>query len=148
MSEYYPDGVPLTPEQIKADFESANPGKSCTVINTFKGETKMAEKAVSIIVFGQHDTINFGKHKGRKLSDVLRTSPGYLVWAYNNIDWFSMPDELYEDACTLSDSPYDSRQLKKESSSNEDAPLFDAPKDQQRLFDDPEEDDEDDDIPF
>jgi len=93
--------------------------------------------------FTKESVITFGKHKGRKLGDVMRTSPEYLVWAYNTIDWFTMPDELYEDACILSDSAYDERQLKKGIPSTEDTPLFDAPKNQQKLFDDP-----DDDVPF
>jgi hypothetical protein len=105
------------------------------------------KEEVVVTVFTLDSILNFGKHKGKTVREVMNTSPGYIVWAYDNVDWFGVPDDIYEDACILAGDPFDKRQLKKESSSKEDAPLFDAnetaQKNQQKLFDD-----ELDDIPF
>jgi hypothetical protein len=106
----------------------------------------MKEDAV-VTVFTLDSVLNFGKHKGKTVREVMETAPGYIVWAYNNVDWFGVPADVYEDACILAGDPFDKRQLKRGVPSEEDTPLFDAKenaqKNQQKLFDDP-----DDDIPF
>lgn len=101
---------------------------------------------VTVTVFTLDSVLNFGKYKGKTVREVMNEAPGYIVWAYDNIDWFGVSGHLYKNACILAGDPFDKRQLKKGVPSKEDTPLFDASKNQQKLFDDPE--DEDDDIPF
>lgn len=47
----------------------------------------------------EHDKeMNFGKYKGQMLSNVMRIDPGYIIWAVDNIEWFKVDDDIYEEA--------------------------------------------------
>ena len=37
---------------------------------------------------------NFGKYKGKHILDVLNESPSYILWVYDNVDNFKIPDEV------------------------------------------------------
>ncbi len=36
----------------------------------------------------------FGKHKGKRLDDVLKSAPEYIVWCRANIEWFRPEHEI------------------------------------------------------
>ena len=40
----------------------------------------------------------FGKHKGRTVEHVLDEDAGYLLWCNEEINWFILDSEVYEDA--------------------------------------------------
>jgi len=121
MSTYYPDGIPLTKQQIKEDFEAANPGKTVTmpvtVLPTFyspntihpfeEGETEMPAD-VKITVYDIDSELKFGKYKPKSptediltIEEVIQKDPGYLVWCHENVAWFALTEDLYLDACGL-----------------------------------------------
>lgn len=113
MSEYYPDGVPLTPEQIKADFESANPGKTLRIGgNSFsrplKGNDMGTNNYERVTVFNLDSELRFGKYKGTGLTvdDVIQKDAGYIQWLHENVAWFALEEEIYLDVCgTLKTTP-------------------------------------------
>lgn len=49
----------------------------------------------------------FGKHKGKKASDVLEEDAGYLVWCHKNINGFVLSDEDYRRALEKQDDQRD-----------------------------------------
>lgn len=50
----------------------------------------------NVKTFGKHDVLTFGKHKGETVGEVLQTDPKYLKWAFDNVDWFNLEDEVLE----------------------------------------------------
>lgn len=44
------------------------------------------------------DVMTFGKYKGKKIEDVLSENPSYLVWAHDDIKWFKLEQEIYDEA--------------------------------------------------
>lgn len=40
--------------------------------------------------------LTFGKHKGRKVRNVVQDDPNWLVWAQDNVDWFALDEEVEE----------------------------------------------------
>lgn len=36
----------------------------------------------------------FGKYKGKTFRDVYWLNPGYLLWAHENVRWFTLSDEM------------------------------------------------------
>ena len=158
MSTYYPDGIPLTQQQIKEDFEAANPGKTVTVtaLPTFhnpntihpfeEGETEMPA-ANKITVYDVDSEIKFGKYKPKSptediltIEEVLEKDPGYLVWCHENIDWFALTEDLYLDACGLAKkSPIPA--LKKKATTSQDGQPSQS---ELNGFDDDDEEGEDD----
>lgn len=73
-------------------------------------------------MFTKESVLEFGKHKGETVEDVLKYDPSYLVWCIENLKWFDvdtvLDDEIYErdsltdGYCSLSDpylydDPYD-----------------------------------------
>ena len=38
--------------------------------------------------------LSFGKYKGDTIEEVLRKDPELLVWYHDNIEWFTLSDEL------------------------------------------------------
>lgn len=52
-----------------------------------------------------HDGIlTFGKFKGMSLDDCIEQHPGYVLWAYNTINAFTLTDEQLE---LVEDAEYD-----------------------------------------
>jgi len=82
-------------------------------------------EGAAVTVFTLESVLNFGKHKGKTVREVMNTSPGYIVWAHDNIDWFGLPNELYEDACILDGSLISESKLKRGVPPKEGTPLFD-----------------------
>ena len=41
--------------------------------------------------------LNFGKHKGRRVEEVLGVNPDYLQWCLDNIEWFSLDNEANQE---------------------------------------------------
>lgn len=41
--------------------------------------------------------LDFGKHRGRKVEDVLEDDPGYLLWAMENVERFEVDAALYDE---------------------------------------------------
>jgi len=55
-------------------------------LNRFLGtETKVR-------VFGLNNRLNFGKHRDKLVSTLIREEPGYLEWALDNLEWFTLSD--------------------------------------------------------
>lgn len=42
--------------------------------------------------------LNFGKHRGMTVGAVLDQNPGYLVWAHENVEFFSLSETLLAQA--------------------------------------------------
>ena len=38
------------------------------------------------------EIFNFGKYKGRKVSDIIKQDPEYVAWASRNVSWFTLED--------------------------------------------------------
>ncbi len=38
--------------------------------------------------------LHFGKYIGKSVQDVLNFDPKYVKWAYENIDWFKLDDQV------------------------------------------------------
>jgi hypothetical protein len=49
-------------------------------------------------MLGRQDVLKFGKHRGEKIQKILLSDPGYLVWAYDTIDFFFLPPGLISEA--------------------------------------------------
>ena len=37
--------------------------------------------------------LNFGKHKGKTIDEILHEDPTYIRWCLENIDWFKLSEE-------------------------------------------------------
>lgn len=43
--------------------------------------------------------LNFGKYKGQPIKQIIMTHTGYILWCFDNLQWFSLTDdeqELYD----------------------------------------------------
>lgn len=136
MSRFYPDGIPLSQQQLAEDFEAANPGKTAVftphpqyTVNAIKpfeeGETEMPSE-VKVTVHDVDTFLRFGKYKPKNPGDklltieqVLTKDPGYLIWCHENIEWFALTEDLYKDACILDNVVPDNNKLKKATQMNE-----------------------------
>ena len=49
------------------------------------------------MIYDLDDALQFGKHRGRTVEDVLEEDPGWLLWALENTDRFEV-DKALEDA--------------------------------------------------
>ena len=47
-------------------------------------------------IFELHDTITFGKYKGREVIDVIDEDAQYIDWAFSNIEWFDLDSEAMD----------------------------------------------------
>ena len=45
-------------------------------------------------MIGLQDILSFGKHKGEKVSFVLKKDPKWLVWAHEKVDWFNLDEDI------------------------------------------------------
>lgn len=50
------------------------------------------ETGERIKILEMHDVIVFGKYKGKTIRQVKDIDAGYLMWAFENIDWFKMSE--------------------------------------------------------
>lgn len=39
---------------------------------------------------------DFGQHKGQSVKDVFEKSPSYISWCFQKVEWFCIPDEIFE----------------------------------------------------
>lgn len=46
--------------------------------------------------YGLGDILQFGKHKGCTIAFVLDEDPGWLMWAFENLESFDLSDEMLE----------------------------------------------------
>lgn len=51
----------------------------------------------NVTVFGMDDVLTFGKYKGETVRQIAETDPRYLRWAFDNIDWFDLDEEVQEE---------------------------------------------------
>ena len=58
----------------------------------------------NVTMFYLYSTLTFGKYKGKTVKEVMTLDPGYILWAYNNIEWFTIDKETYLDAHALCDT--------------------------------------------
>lgn len=49
-------------------------------------------------------TMTFGKYKGQKVDTLIEIDPGYLLWANENVSYFSLTDEQIQ-ACKKKKEP-------------------------------------------
>ncbi len=40
--------------------------------------------------------LKFGKYVGRSLTEMLTKNPEYIIWAVDNIEWFTLSERLEE----------------------------------------------------
>lgn len=57
---------------------------------------------MSVTVFKLDSTMTFGKYKGMTVAKVLDINPDYLVWATRTVPWFTLDDEVCNDAVEIS----------------------------------------------
>lgn len=134
MSTYYPDGIPLTPQQVREDFESANPGKSAVSgVSASRPDSSLTNSRrnnmatdVRVTVYSIDTPIRFGKYRivtgagePKTIQDLMEVNPTYLIWCHENIEWFALEEDLYIDACLLADREPDKSKLKKATQTNE-----------------------------
>lgn len=50
-----------------------------------------------MINYTRGDALDFGKHKGSTVSDVLAKDPEYLNWCLDNVDYFKVDNDIYLD---------------------------------------------------
>lgn len=63
-------------------------------------EQEAAQKRTDALRAEELNTkINFGKHAGKTLADILDINPGYIAWAYHHADMFECSQWLYSQAC-------------------------------------------------
>jgi hypothetical protein len=43
-----------------------------------------------------HYTVNFGKHQGQTIAEILDTNPSYLRWCLIHLDHFNVSDEIWK----------------------------------------------------
>ncbi len=48
--------------------------------------------------------LNFGKHKGKTIDEVLEEDPTYIRWCLENIDWFKLSEEDEKEVSEWTDS--------------------------------------------
>lgn len=127
MSTYYPDGIPLTPQQVREDFEAANPGMTASASAPLTNSRRRPVPTnIAVTVYAIDTPIKFGKYKPIKegslpktVGDLMQKGPAYLIWCHENIDWFALEEDLYIDACMLADREPDKSKLKKATQTNE-----------------------------
>lgn len=44
------------------------------------------------------DVLKFGQYKGSTIEEVLHNDPKYLLWLIDNIEWFDLDTEIYNNA--------------------------------------------------
>lgn len=49
-------------------------------------------------VVGKNHVVDFGKHKGATIAEILETDPGYLIWLNKNTERFQLPDKILTEA--------------------------------------------------
>jgi len=47
-------------------------------------------------IYNIDSTINFGKHSGRTLFDVINTYPSYIQWCLDNVAWFRLDEKALD----------------------------------------------------
>lgn len=73
-------------EILKAQLERYDTlEKNIEYLHKFSGQSNFADLA-GRMVYNEHGDVlfNFGKHKGKKVKDVLKQEPGYYDWIQNN----------------------------------------------------------------
>lgn len=73
-------------EILKAQLERYETlEKNIEFLHKFSGQSNFADLA-GRMVYNEHGDVlfNFGKHKGKKVKDVLKQEPGYYDWIQNN----------------------------------------------------------------
>ena len=56
-------------------------------------------------IFDFDTEINFGKHRGKTPQKLIEDGEAsYLIWMYDEVDWLTLTDELYDDASEANNS--------------------------------------------
>ena len=42
------------------------------------------------VILTLENKLNFGKHKGKTIDEILHEDPTYIRWCLENIDWFKL----------------------------------------------------------
>jgi hypothetical protein len=50
----------------------------------------MKAKTKPLLLRGINNVLEFGKHKGETIKDIMRTDPNYIHWALRNIPTFKL----------------------------------------------------------
>lgn len=59
-------------------------------------------------VFELDDVITFGKYKGNTIDDVIHDDYGYIEWCLDNLAWFKISENVYEQLNKAMASHYES----------------------------------------
>ena len=46
--------------------------------------------------YQSHYTINFGKHRGQTIAEIIDTNPTYIKWCLIHLDHFNVSDEIWQ----------------------------------------------------
>jgi len=56
----------------------------------------MALRKDGVLVFDLDDALTFGKHKGKTLDTVARSTPGYIAWMRKNVEWADVTARVWK----------------------------------------------------
>ena len=48
-------------------------------------------------IYCLEDTLPLRKHKGEQIAEVIENDPKYMEWAVQNVPWFELSYEAYEE---------------------------------------------------
>lgn len=48
----------------------------------------------SIQVYSVYDTFDFGKYKGKAISEIVMENERYIHWCIKNVDWFCVTEDV------------------------------------------------------
>lgn len=49
-------------------------------------------------IYNLKSNMNFGKYSGLTIKEILSRDPSYLIWAFENIEWFELDKEVLDEA--------------------------------------------------
>ncbi len=92
--------VELVSEAETLPFDSADAladhliGVSVKPRKVMNAQDEQIQDRVKSIDNEMNQTFTFGKHKWKTIGVILHEDPGYMLWAKDNVDWFTPSDEL------------------------------------------------------
>lgn len=58
--------------------------------------SRLLSRRIRGIPYGLYNMIDFGKHEGRHIRQIIQDDPDYLVWCLENVSGFELTDEADE----------------------------------------------------
>ena len=65
------------------------------------------ERKNGVTTYHLEDKLDFGKHKGLSIKEVLELNPDYIIWANKQIYWFRVDDSVLKRAYEIANENLD-----------------------------------------